>query len=278
MSAATVDLPHGRRLNFARPLIMGIVNATPDSFFDGGRYLDPAAAVAHGERHIAEGADIIDVGGESTRPGHSLVEPEEELRRVLPIVQALARGSAPISIDTMKAQVAAAALAAGASIVNDVWGFQRDRDIARVAADAGAFVVLMHNRDEVDAAVDIVEETRAFLARSIDLALAAGVAREKIAIDPGFGFGKTHAQSLRLVHELPRLCELGCPILLGVSRKRAIGWATARADPSERLAGSLACALIGVERGAAALRVHDVAPHVDALAIRAAILRQGAEA
>jgi dihydropteroate synthase len=273
MTPRVVDLPHGRRLAFDRPLVMGIVNTTPDSFSDGGRFLDPGSAIAHGRSLIDEGADIVDIGGESTRPGASRVEADEEERRILPVVRALAEGARPLSIDTMKARVAAQALAAGASIVNDVWGLQKDPDMARVVAETGAYVVAMHNRDKVDAAVDIVEEVRAFLSRSIDLALQAGVREDKIAVDPGFGFGKTHAQSLRLVRELGRLRDLGFPVLLGVSRKRAIGWATGRENPADRLAGSLACAVLGVERGADILRVHDVAAHVDAIALWSAVSR-----
>lgn len=272
-----IALPHGRVLSFARPLVMGVVNVTPDSFSDGGCFLDPALAIAHAERLAKESADILDVGGESTRPGHAPVDTQEELRRVLPVIRGIAeRIAAPISIDSMKAAVAAAAIAAGASIVNDVWGFQRDRDMARIAADAGAMVVLMHNRETVDPAADTVAEMITFLSRSVEIALTAGVAQNKIALDPGFGFGKTHKQSLALVRELPRLRALGFPVLLGVSRKRAIGWATGRGEPVDRLAGSLACALIGIERGADIIRVHDVAAHVDAIAMQAAIFGDGA--
>jgi len=274
----TISLPHGRSLSFARPLVMGIVNVTPDSFSDGGRFLDSAAAVAHGERLAGEGADILDIGGESTRPGHALVGQDEEMRRVLPVIRDLsARVSPPLSIDSMKSAVAAAAIEAGASIVNDVWGFQRDRDMARVASDTGAFVILMHNRETVDASLDVIAEVLAFLSRSVEIALAAGVAHHKIALDPGFGFGKTHEQSLALVRELPRIRALGFPVLLGVSRKRSIGRATGRSEPSDRLAGSLACALLGIERGADIIRVHDVAAHRDAVAMRAAVLCEGDE-
>lgn len=281
MTARTksVPLPHGRSLTFARTLVMGIVNVTPDSFSDGGLFLEAQAALAQGLRLAEEGADILDVGGESTRPGHAQVEAQEELRRVLPVVRGLAaQTSCPISIDSMKPAVADAAIEAGASIINDVWGFQRDRDMARVAADSGAFVILMHNRETVDASVDMLAEVIASLSRSVEIALAAGVQPDKIALDPGFGFGKTHEQSLALVRDLERIRELGFPVLLGVSRKRSIGRATGRSDPADRLAGSLACALLGIERGADIIRVHDVAPHVDAIAMRAAILGAGGEA
>jgi dihydropteroate synthase len=191
------------------------------------------------------------------------------------VIRALAeRSETPISIDTMKARVAERAVAAGASIINDVWGFQRDPDMARVAADTGALAIVMHNRQTEDAGVDIVAEVRAFLSRSIDIALGAGVAREKIVVDPGFGFGKTHEQSMRLVIELARIAELGFPVLLGASRKRSIGRVTGRDDPRQRLHGSLALAVVGAANGADILRVHDVAPHVDAMKIVAALHAQ----
>ena len=268
-----IALPDGRSLELGRvPLVMGIVNVTPDSFSDGGDFLSPENAVAHGLRLAAEGAAILDIGGESTRPGHAPVTAEEELARVLPVVRGLHRRlDVPISIDTTKAEVAAAAIAAGAQIVNDVWGFQHDPDMARVVAESCVPAILMHNRDEVDPAVDMVAEVIDFLSRSIDIALAAGVRRERLIVDPGFGFGKTHEQNLTLLDELERLEVFGLPILIGVSRKRVIGHVTGRAEPRERLAGSLAAALIGAEHGAAIIRVHDVGPHVDAMKMFAAI-------
>ncbi len=251
---------------------MGTVNVTPDSFSDGGRFADVEAAVAHGVRLVDEGAAILDVGGESTRPNAEPVAADIEEARVLPVVAALAAGiAAPISIDTFKASVAAAAIESGASIVNDVWGFQRDPDIARVVAESAVAAILMHNRDEVDPAVDIMAEVVDFLSRSIDIALAAGIRRERLIVDPGFGFGKTHEQSLLLLAELERLQVLGLPILIGVSRKRAIGYVTGRVEPRERLAGSLAAAVIGAEHGAAIIRAHDVGPHVDAMKMFAVI-------
>ena len=194
----SISLPHERSLDLSgRPLVMGIVNVTPDSFSDGGRFLDVQKAVAHAEQLAADGADILDIGGESTRPGHAPVSADEELRRVLPVVEAVVkRVSLPISIDTMKGSVAEAALGMGASIVNDVWGFQHDSGIAGVAARAGALCVLMHNRRDEDGSLDIIEDVRAFLSRSVEIALTAGVAREKIVLDPGVGFGKTHEQSI----------------------------------------------------------------------------------
>ena len=266
-------LTNGRSLALGGvPVVMGIVNVTPDSFSDGGDFLASDEAVAHGLRLAGEGAAILDVGGESTRPGHALVTAREELARVLPVIEGLARQTdVPMSIDTMKASVAAAAVEAGAAIVNDVWGFQHDPDMARVVAETGVPAILMHNREEDDPAVDIVAEVVDFLSRSIDIALAAGVCRDRLIIDPGFGFGKTHAQSLRLIRELYRLQDFNLPILIGVSRKRAVGQVTGRIEPRARLAGSLAAALIGAENGASIIRAHDVAPHIDAMKMFAAV-------
>jgi dihydropteroate synthase len=269
----TLLLPHGKSLRLGSPIpVMGIVNATPDSFSDGGAFASADEAAAHGERLAAEGAAIVDVGGESTRPGAGAVAAEEETSRVVPVIAALHRRLAvPISVDTSKASVAAAAIEAGASIVNDVWGFQRDGEIARVVADSGAAAALMHNRAGVDPELDIVADVLAFLSRSIEIALAAGVAEERLLVDPGFGFGKTPAQNLRLILRLRELAALGRPVLLGVSRKSTIGWITGQATPAERLAGSIAAGLMGVANGAAMLRVHDVAPHVQALQVWSAI-------
>ena len=259
-----------------RPLVMGIVNVTPDSFSDGGAYLDPASGVAHGMRLVSEGADILDIGGESTRPGYAPVDAETEIARVAPVIRGLAAATdLPISIDTMKARVAAAALDAGASILNDIWGLQRDPDMARVAGERGVPVVIMHNRASEDASIDIISDALDFLRRSIDIALAAGVALERIIVDPGVGFGKTPEQNLAMVRDLARLRDLGCPVLLGVSRKRIIGAATGRAVARERMAGSLAAAVIGAMGGADIIRVHDVAEHVDAMKVYAAIMNRG---
>ena len=203
-----------------RPLVMGIVNVTPDSFSDGGNFRDADRAIAHGLELVAEGADILDIGGESTRPGHAPVSAYEEIARIFPVIRGLAsQTDVPISIDTMKAEVARAALEAGASIINDVWGFQHDPALAKVAAEADVPVILMHNRETDDPTIDVMAEVIAFLQRSIEIALAAGVKRERIIVDPGFGFGKTHQQSLITVRDLARLRdETGCPVLLGVSR------------------------------------------------------------
>lgn len=272
-SPLTLLLPHGKSLGLGSPIpVMGIVNVTPDSFSDGGAFASAEEAAAHGERLAAEGAAMLDVGGESTRPGASAVTVDEEMARVVPVIAALRRRVAqPISIDTMKARVAAAALEVGASIVNDVWAFQRDREMARVVADSGAAAVLMHNRASVDPELDIIADILAYLSRSIDLALAAGVAEEKLWVDPGFGFGKTPAQNLQLIRRLREVAALGRPVLLGVSRKSTIGLITGQKTPAERVAGSVAAGLLGVANGAAILRVHDVAPHVQALQIWRAV-------
>ncbi|MDB5543365.1 MAG: dihydropteroate synthase [Hyphomicrobiales bacterium] len=277
MTNSSVPLPGGRVLRLdARPLVMGVLNVTPDSFSDGGRHDDVARAVAHGLQMAADGADLIDIGGESTRPGYTPVSVEDEIARVEPVVRALAaQVSAPLSIDTMKAKVAARALAAGASIVNDVWGFQRDPDMARVVAEHGAAVVLMHNREREDASLDIVEEVKTFLLRSMDIAQAARISLDRLILDPGIGFGKTPDQNLTLVREIGALAALGCPVLLGVSRKRIIGSVTGRTDPRDRLAGTLALHTLGALQGARIIRAHDVAPHVDAMKMVAAFTAQG---
>ena len=271
--APAQPLPRRALVLGPRPLVMGIVNVTPDSFSDGGNFLDADRAIAHGLELVADGADILDIGGESTRPGHAPVSAYEEIARIFPVIRGLAsQTDVPISIDTMKAEVARAALEAGASIINDVWGFQHDPALAKVAAEADVPVILMHNRETDDPTIDVMAEVIAFLQRSIEIALAAGVKRERIIVDPGFGFGKTHQQSLITVRDLARLRdELGCPVLLGVSRKRAIGRATGRDVPKERVIGSVATAVVGAMNGASIVRVHDVAPHVDAMRMFAAI-------
>ncbi len=256
-----------------RTLVMGILNATPDSFSDGGRFADLDRAMAQAQRMIAEGADIIDIGGESTRPGHDPVPAEEEQRRVLPVIAELAKTSpVPISIDTYKASTAAKALAAGATIVNDVWGLTRDPDIARVAAEHGAPVIVMHNRETADPAIDTIADQLGFFRRSIDMALAAGIAEDDVVIDPGIGFGKTFEQNLETLARLAELAVLGRPILLGTSRKRMIG-AILDLPTEERLFGTLATNVAGILAGAAIIRVHDVRPHVEAARVTDAIVR-----
>lgn len=257
--------------------IMGVVNVTPDSFSDGGLYLDQERAIAHGQRLANEGAHILDVGGESTRPGSEPVSAEDEIARVLPVVRALSASTRlPISIDTMKANVAARAIEAGASIVNDVWGFQFDADMARVVAQTGVHCVLMHNRASEDPAIDIFADACAFLARSVEIALAAGVSRDKIIIDPGIGFGRTHAQSFEQMRRLAELrAAFDLPVLLGASRKRCIGAATGQEIAAQRVAGSVAAHLWGAMHGADIIRVHDVAEHAQALGVLSAIEGRG---
>lgn len=257
--------------------IMGVVNVTPDSFSDGGLYLDQERAIAHGQKLAGEGAHILDIGGESTRPGAAPVSAEDEIARVVPVVRALnASTRLPISIDTMKAAVAARAIEAGATIVNDVWGFQFDADMARVVASTGVHCVLMHNRREDDPAIDIYEDACAFLARSVEIALVAGVARDKIIIDPGIGFGRTHQQSFEQIRRIADLrAAFDLPALLGASRKRCIGAATGQTIAAERVAGSLAAHLWGAMHGADIIRVHDVAEHAQALNVLSAIKGRG---
>ena len=257
-----------------RPLIMGVLNVTPDSFSDGGRFLDPAAAIAQAQRLAAEGADILDIGAESTRPyGHAVaVTLDEERSRLAGILPAVVALGVPVSIDTMKAAVAAWALKAGAMIVNDVWGLQRDPDMAFVVAGHDAPVVVMHNRDAADPRIDIVADVTAFFERSLAIAARAGILRERIVLDPGIGFGKTPEQSLTCIARLDAWRGFGLPLLVGASRKRFIH-SIVPSEPAERLGGSLAAHLLAVENGAAIIRVHDVAPTVQALAVAAAIGR-----
>ena len=254
------------------PRIMGILNVTPDSFSDGGRFQAVENAVSHARAMVAEGADVIDVGGESTRPGHTPVDAEEEVRRVVPAIRALRDAiAAPISIDTMKAAVAAAALEAGASIVNDVWGLQRDHDIARVAAEHGAPVCVMHHRTEIDAALDVLEDMKRFLGASIEIAQRAGIPDHAIMLDPGVGFGKTAAQNLVAIRRVDALAAMGFPVLLGTSRKSLIGNIISR-SPEERVFGTVATSVIGWSAGAIMFRVHDIRANRDALLVAQAIL------
>jgi dihydropteroate synthase len=261
------------------PLVMGIVNVTPDSFSDGGRHLALEDALAHARRLIAHGADILDIGGESTRPGAEPVAEAEELARVVPLITAIRSESAiPISIDTMKPAVARAAVAAGATMWNDVAALRFAPDAPDVAADLGCRVVLMHMLGEPRSMQtaprydDVAGEVEAFLLARAEAAMAAGVAREKIWLDPGVGFGKTLDHNLALLRALPRLAALGFPVLLGASRKRFIAAIDGTAnDPADRLGGSLAVALEGARAGVAAIRVHDVAETRQALAVQAAI-------
>jgi dihydropteroate synthase len=271
---ATGDRVLARLLAHARPLVMGVLNVTPDSFSDGGRFLDPQAAVAQARRLVAEGADILDVGAESTRPygGAVRVSLEEERARLAPVLPDVVALGIPVSIDTLKAAVAAWALDRGAAIVNDVWGLQGDPDMARVVAEHGVPVIIMHNRETADPAIDIIADVTAFFQRSLDIAARAGIARERIVLDPGIGFGKTLEQSLACIARLETWRSFGVPLLVGASRKRFIHSVTP-SDPMERIGGSLAAHLLAVENGATIVRVHDVAPTVQALAIASAIRR-----
>jgi dihydropteroate synthase len=257
-----------------RPLVMGVVNVTPDSFSDGGQFLDPQTAIAHARRLAGEGTDILDIGAESTRPygGTVRVPLEEERARLAPVLAEVIALGVPVSVDTLKAAVAAWALDLGAAIVNDVWGLQRDPDMARVVAERGVPVIIMHNRETADPTIDIVADVTAFFQRSLDIAARAGIARERIVLDPGIGFGKTAEQSLICIARLDAWRSFGLPLLVGASRKRFIH-SVAPSDPMDRLGGSLAAHLLAVENGAAIVRVHDVAPTVQALTVAAAIRR-----
>ena len=270
----------------ARPAVMGVVNVTPDSFSDGGQFLDPSSAVAHGLELVAAGADLLDVGGESTRPGADPVDEAEELRRVVPVIQALAAETpVPISIDTTKSAVATAALEAGASVVNDVSAGRHDPETLAVAADAGAGYVAMHMLGEPRTMQDdpryddVVREVGDFLAQRLDVARAAGVADAALAADPGIGFGKTVEHNLSLLVHLPDLCErVGAPMVIGTSRKRFLASimrnATGRDDepaPADRDDATLATVVWSVERGASVVRVHDVQSTARAIALLAAM-------
>ncbi len=263
-----------RLLAKARPLVMGVLNVTPDSFSDGGRYLDPQAAIVQARRLAAEGADILDVGAESTRPygGAVRISLEEERARLAPLLSDVVALGVPVSIDTLKAAIAAWALDLGAAIVNDVWGLQGDADMARVVAEHQAPVVIMHNRMSVDPAIDIVAEVTDFFRRSLDTAARAGIPRQRIVLDPGIGFGKTPEQSLICIARLNAWREFGVPLLVGASRKRFIH-SIAPSEPMDRLGGSLAAHLLAVENGATIVRVHDVAATAQALAVASAIRR-----
>ncbi len=268
------------RLALDRPLVMGILNVTTDSFSDGGLYTEPPEALARARKMLAEGADLVDVGGESTRPGAVPVSESEELGRVLPIVELLAEeGAAPASIDTRHPHVARACVKTGASVVNDVSGF-RDRGMVDLAAECDAGLVVMHMLGDDPATMqddphyeDVVVEVAAFLGRQADALREAGVARERIVVDPGIGFGKTLEHNLELLRRLPEIAALGYPVLVGVSRKRFIGQILSESDPARRVFGSVGAAAHAVMRGADILRMHDVAETVQALGVVAAIER-----
>ncbi|HVY00854.1 MAG TPA: dihydropteroate synthase [Pseudorhodoplanes sp.] len=261
-----------RLLARGHTLVMGVLNVTPDSFSDGGRFLEPGAALAQARRMAADGADILDVGAESTRPyGNATAVPaEEERRRLEPVLPELVALGIPVSIDTMKASIAAYALDRGAAIVNDVWGLQRDPDMARVVADYGVPVIVMHNRESADPAIDIMADIRDFFSRSLSIAERAGIARDRIVLDPGIGFGKTSEQSIQAVARLAELKSFGLPLLVGLSRKRFIN-SIVPSEPGDRLGGSIAGHLIAAFEGAAIVRTHDVRETAQALRVAQAI-------
>jgi dihydropteroate synthase len=259
---------------------MGVLNVTPDSFSDGGLFLAPDRAIEHGLRLVADGADIVDVGGESTRPGAEPVGVHEEQSRVVPVIEGLvaAGASAQISIDTSKAAVAAAALAAGASLVNDVTALRADPEMAGVVAGSGAECCLMHMRGEPRTMQadprygDVVDEVKAFLEERLAFAVCEGIGEERVLIDPGIGFGKTVEHNLELLRRLHELLVLGRPIVIGTSRKSFLGRIAGDADAVARLGGTVASNVLALERGASVFRVHDVAPVGEALAVAAATL------
>jgi dihydropteroate synthase len=249
-----------------RPVVMGILNLTPDSFSDGNQFMTTDAALAHAARMAAEGCDIVDVGGESTRPGALAIPEAEELARVEHVLAALGRSQVPFSIDTYKARVAARAIELGAVLVNDVWGLQKDSAMAGAIAAAEAAIVIMHNRAEKDAAIDIVADIRRFFTRSLMLADQAGIRRTRVILDPGIAFAKTARQNVEVVTRLNELLDFGCPILIGVSRKTFLG-SLIEGGVESTLAGTVAASLAALAGGASLFRVHDVAEHVAALRV-----------
>jgi dihydropteroate synthase len=256
------------------PAVMGVLNVTPDSFSDGGRFAAPEQALAQARKMIAQGADIIDIGAESTRPyGSQPVSAQEELRRLKPVLPDVVALGIPVSIDSMKAEVVAWALDHGAAIANDVWGLQRDARMAATVAARRLPVIIMHNRDRADPAIDIMKDLSAFFARSLEIAAAAGIETAQIVLDPGIGFGKTPQQSMSVLARLAELHAFGLPLLVGASRKRFISTVTPSA-PDQRLGGSIAAHLVAARRGARIIRAHDVAETVQALRVAAAIREQ----
>jgi dihydropteroate synthase len=258
-------------LSRPHPAVMGVLNVTPDSFSDGGQFIAPDRALAQARRMVAEGADIIDIGAESTRPyGSEPISTEEELKRLQPILAEVVSLGVPVSIDSMKSAVVAWALDAGAVIANDVWGLQRDPGMAGLLAARNAPVIVMHNRDQVDAGIDIMKDIAEFFARSLDIAAKAGVSRGNIVLDPGIGFGKTQEQSMIALARLDELSVFGLPLLVGASRKRFISSVTP-SEPHQRLGGSIAAHVIAAKGGARIIRTHDVSETVQALRVAAAI-------
>jgi dihydropteroate synthase len=253
------------------PLVMGVLNITPDSFSDGGRFLAPDSALAQARRMATEGADIIDIGAESTRPyGSEPISADEEIQRLRPILADVVALGIPVSIDSMKPVVVAWALDCGAAIANDVWGLQRDGDMAKLIAERRCPVVVMHNRDRADPTIDIMTDIAEFFSRSLEIAARAGILREHIALDPGIGFGKTQEQSMMVLARLKQFSTFGLPLLVGASRKRFIA-AASPSEPDQRLGGSIAAHLIAAEAGARIIRTHDVSETVQALRVASAI-------
>jgi dihydropteroate synthase len=262
------------------PRIMGILNVTPDSFADGGEWFAFDEAVEHARALVAEGADILDVGGESTRPGALPVPVDEELRRVVPVVRAVRATGAQISVDTMKLSVAQAAVEAGATLVNDVTAFRHEPELAGYVADRDCDCCLMHMLGEPRTMQDdpryddVVDDVRAFLEARIEFAVGEGVREQRIMVDPGIGFGKTLEHNLELLRRLDEIVAVGFPVVIGTSRKSFLGRLTGREDPHDRVAGTVATTVLALERGASVFRVHDVAPTRDALVVATATLRR----
>jgi len=253
------------------PAVMGVLNITPDSFSDGGQFIAPDRALAQASRMVAEGADIIDVGAESTRPyGSQPVSPDEEMSRLKPVLAATIALGIPVSIDSMKSSVVDWALGLGAAIANDVWGLQRDPNMARVVAAHNAPVIVMHNRDQVDAGIDIMQDMAAFFDRSLAIAAKAGIPSGHVVLDPGIGFGKTQEQSMIALARLGELQAFGLPVLVGASRKRFIS-TVVPSEPEERLGGSIAAHVIATQRGARIIRTHDVVETAQSLRVANAI-------
>jgi len=269
----------GKRVLLARPLLMGVVNVTPDSFSDGGRYLGADAAIRHAALLVEEGADLLDIGAESSRPGAQALPLEEEMRRLLPVLRSCGGLGVPLSVDTYKPEIMRLAVQHGAAMLNDIWAYRRPGAQAAAidAARAGTVLAIVHmQRDPASMQdqpgyVDVVAEVRDFLAGRVSELQALGVARDQMVVDPGFGFGKTVAHNLSLLRDLRVLCSLGVPVLAGLSRKSTIGAITGREVPDQRVHGSVAAALIAVQNGATILRVHDVAATRDALRVWAAV-------
>jgi dihydropteroate synthase len=272
---AAVSVPHPvlrALLSKPYPAVMGVLNITPDSFSDGGQFLAPERALAQARRLVTEGADVIDIGAESTRPygGMAPISAEEELRRLQPVLAEIVALGVPVSIDSMKANVAAFALDVGAAIVNDVWGLQRDPQMAGLVAARNCPVIVMHNRDRADPAIDIMKDIAAFFSRSLDIADRAGIPLGNIVLDPGIGFGKTAEQSITALTRLEELKSFGLPLLVGASRKSFIA-SIVPAEPQQRLGGSISAHVLAAQHGARIIRTHDVAETVQALKVMAAI-------